>query len=135
MVAGSIIGFSTSVVPILKIDDFGLRLLVTTGLSALIWGTTLLLTQPESDDTLDRFYAKVRPGGPGWSRQRQRTGIAPAQSLKLDLQRVVAGIFVLFGGMFALGGFLLLKGLTGFVSLAIAVIAFQWLRRLTQQTR
>ncbi|MEM6501689.1 MAG: sodium:solute symporter family protein [Cyanobacteria bacterium P01_C01_bin.89] len=133
MVAGSMIGFATSVVPILKIDDFGLRLLVTTGLSALIWGTTLLLTPPESDETLDRFYAKVRPGGPGWSRQRQRTGIVPAQSLKLDLQRVVASLFVLFGSMFALGGFLLLKGITGFVALAIAIIAFQWLRTLSRR--
>ncbi|MGD1849688.1 MAG: sodium:solute symporter family protein [Cyanophyceae cyanobacterium] len=132
MIAGSLIGFVTSVVPLLKIDDFGLRLLVTTGLSALIWGATLLLTPPESDETLDRFYTKVRPGGPGWSRQRQRTAIAPAQSLKLDLQRVVASLFVLFGSMFAIGGFLLLKGLTGFVALAIAVLAFQWLRYLTR---
>lgn len=134
MVAGSLIGFSTSVIPILKIDDFGLRLLVTTGLAALIWGTTLLLTQPESDATLDRFYSKVRPGGPGWSRQRDRTGLPPAQSLKLDLQRVIAGIFVLFGGMFALGGFLLMKGLTGFIALAIAIISLQWLRGLTKNT-
>ncbi|HEY9815891.1 MAG TPA: sodium:solute symporter family protein [Candidatus Obscuribacterales bacterium] len=109
--------------------DFGLRLLFIASVTTVIWGVTLLLTPPESDATLDDFYRRVRPGGPGWARQRSRTGLLPAQNLQQDLQRVLAAILVLFGSMFTVGGFLLLQSTTGFISLAIAVLGWMWLRR------
>lgn len=109
--------------------DFGLRLLFIATLTTLIWVTVMVLTPPESDETLDDFYRRVRPGGPGWITQRSRTGLPPAQNLALDLQRVGASLLLLFGAMFTVGGFLLLKSITGWVSLAIAVGGWMWLRR------
>ncbi|MEM9162495.1 MAG: sodium:solute symporter family protein [Cyanobacteria bacterium P01_F01_bin.4] len=133
MLAGFVVGLLTSVVPVLKIDDFGQRLLVTSAITTLIWVTTMLITAPESNETLDRFYTQVRPGGPGWQRQRQRTGLRPLQNLGLDAQRVLAAMLLLFGAMFAVGGFLLLQSLTGWLSLIIAVLGGWWLRRLEKQ--
>jgi len=133
MVAGFVIGLITSVVPLLTIDDFGLRLLVTSGLTTVIWVTAMALTPPESDATLDRFYRKVRPGGPGWRRQQLRTGIRPVQSLALDLQRVLAAILLLFGTMLTVGGFLLYQPLTGWIWLIIAVLGWMGLRHLGKQ--
>lgn len=130
MVAGFFIGYITSVVPLLKIDDFGLRLLVTAGITTVIWVTVLLLTPPESDETLDRFYRKVRPGGPGWQQQRLRTGIMPVQDLAHDAQRVIAAILLLFGAMLGVGGFLLYQPLTGWIWLIIGVVGGWWLRKL-----
>src|SRR5690606_39955909 len=98
MVAGFIVGFLSSVEnPIysLVIDDFGIRLMVTAGIPLLMWAPVMLLTKPESDEKLDAFYTRVRPGGPGWRRQRERTGIAPAQDLASDIQRVFAGVLIL----------------------------------------
>ncbi|MCG9884711.1 MAG: Na+:solute symporter [Cyanobacteria bacterium] len=135
MVSGLVVGWATSAVEELKIEDFGLRLLVTAGLSAAIWLTVLALTPPESDETLDRFYTKVRPPGPGWRRQRDRTGLAPLGDLRIDLLRVVAGVLLLFGVTFAIGGFLLWQSLTGWLSLAIAAIGAMWLRSLNRQGR
>ncbi len=133
MLAGFVIGLFTSVVPVLKIEDFGLRLLVTAAITSVIWVITMVLTPPESDATLDAFYTKVRPGGPGWRRQQLRTGLLPIQDLGLDLQRVVAASLLLFGSMFAVGGFLLLKSMTGFVALAIAVLGGFWLKQLSKR--
>ena len=143
MVGGFIVGFFTSVpfgqeifasiAPWIDISSFGIRLLVTSVITTIIWVTTLLLTPPESNETLDRFYTKVRPGGPGWARQRQRTGIPPQQNLSLDIQRVLAAILLLFGAMLAVGGFLLLQSLTGWISLAIAVMGGFWLRQLSKR--
>lgn len=130
MVGGFIIGSITSVVPLLTIEDFGWRLVVTSGLSVLIWGSVMLLTPPESDETLDAFYSKIRPGGPGWARQRSRTGLPAAQDLGNDVLRVFSATLLLFGSMFAIGGFLLLKPLTGWVSLVVAVLGWVWLKRL-----
>ncbi|PZO22075.1 MAG: sodium:proline symporter [Leptolyngbya foveolarum] len=143
MVGGFIVGFFTSVpagqaffanvAPWINIDSFGIRLLVTSVITTVIWVATLLLTPPESPETLDSFYTKVRPGGPGWANQRQRTGIPPQQNLNLDIQRVLASILLLFGSMLAVGGFLLLQSLTGWISLVIAVIGGFWLRQLSKR--
>jgi SSS family solute:Na+ symporter len=132
MVAGFVIGLFTSVVPLVQIEDFGLRLLVTAGLTTVIWVTVMVATPPESDPTLDRFYAKVRPAGPGWAPQRQRSPevVWDAVPLTLQLQQVVAALALLFGSMFAVGGFLLLQSVTGWVGLVLAVAGGFWLRRL-----
>ena len=130
MTGGFIVGLTTSIVPILKIEDFGWRLIVTSGISAILWISAMLLTPPESEETLDRFYQLVRPGGAGWQRQRQRTGLPPARDLGKDLLRVCAATLLLFGALFATGGFLLLQPLTGWVSLIVAVAGWMWLRQL-----
>ncbi|MEL6813885.1 MAG: sodium:solute symporter family protein [Cyanobacteria bacterium J06598_3] len=133
MVGGFTVGFVTSVVPLLKVEDFGLRLLITSAITTVFWVVTMLLTPPESDDTLNAFYAKVRPGGPGWENQQQQTGLRPQQNLKLDSQRVLASLLLLFGSMFTVGGFLLFQSLTGWVSLVTAVVGGYWLRQLNKQ--
>jgi Na+/proline symporter len=133
MVTGLIIGFVTSRTELLKIDNFGLRLLVITGITTVAWVTTMLLTPPESDATLNEFYRRVRPGGPGWQRQRQQTGLRPLQNLRLDSQRVLAALLLLFGSMFAVGGFLLLQSGTGWLALIIAVLGGWRLRQLQKQ--
>ncbi len=133
IVGGFMIGTLTSVAPGFFIEDFGARLLIITLATTFIWISTLLLTAPESDETLDRFYAKVRPGGPGWDKQRQRTGLRPLQNLGLEGQRIVAGVLLLFGTLFTVGGFLLLRSLTGWIALLIAVVGGVWLKFLNKQ--
>ncbi|HMB91327.1 MAG TPA: sodium:solute symporter family protein [Rhodothermales bacterium] len=122
MVAGFFTGLFTTIVPVLTIADFGIRLMVITVITTVIWMVVMYTTKPESDATLAAFYSKVRPGGPGWKRQQEQTGIAPAQSLKHDLQRVVAAMLVLFGCMFGVGGALLLRWQVAVVMFGLAII-------------
>ncbi|NIP82819.1 MAG: sodium:proline symporter, partial [Gemmatimonadetes bacterium] len=42
------------------------RLAVVAGLTIMAWLAATFLTRPERRDVLERFYRKVRPGGPGW---------------------------------------------------------------------
>lgn len=133
MLAGFVVGFLTSVeIPFnpFTIGDFGLRLFVTAAASFVIWFPVMFLTKPESDEKLDAFYARVRPGGPGWKRQRERTGIPPAQDLGRDILRIVAGLLVLFGLLFGIGAVLLLRPATAVVSTLVAVVGLVWLYRL-----
>ncbi|PZD73163.1 Sodium/glucose cotransporter [Acaryochloris thomasi RCC1774] len=132
MLGGFFIGLGTTVIPVITIADNGIKLMVITGLTAIIWIAVMLLTPPESDETLNKFYTKVRPGGPGWKRQRKQTGLPPLQDLGKDLLRVCAALLLLFGAMFAVGGFLLFKVVTGWVSLVIAVVGWIWLRQLNK---
>ena len=137
MVSGFVIGLSLSIFPGLNaiFPDFGYRLLFISTVTAIIWISVMYLTPPESDEVLDQFYLRVRPGGIGWLRERKRTGVLPAQDLKQDLLKVLASILLLFGCMFTIGGFLLLQSLTGWISLIFAVIGGFWLRKLTKKPR
>lgn len=137
MLAGLSMGVITSAVPALReiFSDFGLRLIVISVSTTVVWVSVMLLTPPESEATLETFYRRVRPGGGGWRRQRQKTQIEPAQNLAQDLQKVLAAILILYGFMFAIGGFLLLQSLTGWVALVIGVSGAMWLRYLHRRTQ
>jgi solute:Na+ symporter, SSS family len=138
MVAGFVVGLLTSVNnPIynLRIEDFGVRLMVTTAISMAVWIPVMLLTKPETDDRLDVFYRRVRPGGPGWKRQRERTGLQPESRLDLDIRRALAGMLILFGLMFATGGILFANWSTAALMLMMFLIGWIWLRSLNKQVR
>ncbi|MGB3298598.1 MAG: sodium:solute symporter family protein [Phormidesmis sp.] len=141
MIVGFVLGFLVSVptgqafFAIFGLDTaaFGIRLLTISVITTVCWVAAMLFTAPENDETLDAFYAKVRPGGPGWKQQRSRTHLRPQQNLALDLQRVCASLLLLFGAMFTLGGFLLLQSLTGWISLIAAVGGGFWLQQLNKR--
>ncbi|HEX6939946.1 MAG TPA: sodium:solute symporter family protein [Longimicrobiales bacterium] len=105
-------------------------LTVTAFGTAVVWLVVMLLTAPEPDEVLDRFYLRARPGGPGWRRQRERTGVAPLQDLSKDVWSTVFGIGFIFGAMFTLGGALLLRWGATAVSLAVAVVSGLLLQRV-----
>ncbi len=43
------------------------RLAIVAALTIVAWLAATFLTAPERRETLEAFYRKVRPGGPGWS--------------------------------------------------------------------
>jgi Na+/proline symporter len=118
----------------LTFSDFGIRLLIISGVTFMLWLTVMYLTPPESDAVLDSFYLRVRPGGIGWHRQQKRTGVAPLQNLTQDIFKAIAALLLLFGLMFSIGGFLLLQSLTGWLFLILAVVGGFWLRKLSKTT-
>lgn len=134
MIAGFLVGLITTLSANVNqlLPDFGTRLMIISAITALIWITVMYLTPPESEETLDRFYEKVYPSG-FWNGRDLRLGF-PQQDFKQDVLRVIAATLFLFGIMFTVGGFLLLKSATGWLSLIIAVIGGFWLRRLNKQT-
>ena len=135
MIAGFLIGLITTINPEINniFPDFGWRLLGISVMTAMVWITVMYLTPPEDEETLLKFYIRVRPGGIGWQSQQYKTGLKPAQNLKNDILKVLAAILVMFGSMFAIGGFLLLQSITGFISLTIAVCGGMWLRQLNKK--
>ncbi|MGB3495092.1 MAG: hypothetical protein WBA57_20350, partial [Elainellaceae cyanobacterium] len=64
----------------------------------------------------------------------KQTFISHNQDLFLQIQQVIASLGILFGSMFAIGGFLLFQSATGWVSLVVAVLGGVWLRRLNKKS-
>ena len=129
MLCGFVVGLVTSVVPLLQIDDYGERLMVTTGLTAVVWITVMLLTPPESQVVLERFVLKVRPPGPGWSRWRRHLDAPASESLVDLIVRFLFSSGLLFGALLGSGAFLLHQQLLGWFGLVVAVVSLMLLRR------
>ncbi len=45
---------------------FAKVMLITVGISTVVWLTTTFITKPENEETLLNFYRKIRPGGNLW---------------------------------------------------------------------
>ncbi len=118
MLSGMLIAL-LSYMPAFGEIDFGLRLAVTAFGSAAVWIPAMLLTPPERPETLERFYRRTRPGGPGWRRQRAACGLAAQQDLGADLRSAAAGIVLLLALMFGVGWLVL--GFWGRAAAASAV--------------
>ncbi len=129
MICGFFIGLTTSIVPVFRIDDYGIKLLVTTLLTALVWMVALVLTPPESDEVLERFVILVRPPGPGWARLRRKIGVSPVDSLNVLIIRFLLSVGILFGLIFAIGGFLLHQERGGWLGLLISVFSLYAMKR------
>jgi solute:Na+ symporter, SSS family len=106
--------------------DYALAMVVTVGISTLVWISVTFLTPPESDQVLDAFYRRVRPGGPGWRRVAQRLGYANDRIPGGALSWVnwIAGVTAVYSSLFGLGAILTGRPLAGTLYGAAAVAAF-----------
>ena len=133
MLCGFIVGLLTSVLPLVRIEEYGLRLAVISGVSAVVGLSAMLLTPPESEAVLETFIRQVQPPGPGWARLRQRFQVEPQERLSTLLARFVYSCGVLFGGLIGIGGFLLHQQFSGWGGLVVLVGSWLLMRRLPQQ--
>jgi hypothetical protein len=109
---------------------FAQLLLLTTALATAVWLAVTFLTAPEPPDRLRAFYARVRPGGPGWR------AVAPEADADASLGGGVVqwavGCVVVYLGLFGLGDVLLGSALRGLGALVAAVVLAAYLVRATR---
>jgi hypothetical protein len=99
-----------------------LTLLVTVGITTVVWVAVTFLTPPVGDTALVAFYRKVRPAGAGWARIRALAGVGPApDSPTLALLGWVLGLAAIYGALFATGGFVYGRALEGSVWSLVAL--------------
>jgi SSS family solute:Na+ symporter len=82
-------------------------LLITVGVTTLLWIAATLLTRPTDRATLVAFYRLVRPAGPGWRSVRAEAGVEAApDSIAHALLGWVLGIVAVYSALFGTGSFL-----------------------------
>jgi solute:Na+ symporter, SSS family len=106
-------------------------MLVTMVVTTVVWLTVTYATPPEPDATLDAFYERVRPGGPGWAAVSERLGYGrePIPGGALAWTNWIAGIVAVYSTLFGFGKIIFGELGAGVVLLVIAVIAFAWIAR------
>ena len=103
---------------------FAKSTMITTIATTAVWLTTTLLTQPESDERLVRFYRRVRPTLHGWKRiAGLAPEIMPVRDFVANTFDWVMGCALVYCTMFGIGELVLQAWLAGLILLACAAIA------------
>jgi solute:Na+ symporter, SSS family len=96
-----------------------------------VWVTVTFVTAPEPAPVLERFYQRVRPGGPGWAAVSARLGYGrePIPGGALQWTNWVAGVAAVYSSLFGIGKLVFGDWAQGFGLLAVAAVAFAWIAR------
>jgi SSS family solute:Na+ symporter len=111
--------------------DYAIAMLITTAVSTTVWLTVTMLTRPEEDAVLERFYRRVRPGGVGWRRISERLGFGSDSIPGGSLAWVnwIAGVAAVYSAVFGVGEFLTGSSQIGWVYSLVAIGSFLLIQR------
>jgi Na+/proline symporter len=106
-------------------------MLITVLVTSAVWLGVTFLTPPESDATLERFYRRVRPGGPGWRRVADRLGFPDDRIPGGALSWInwAAGVVAVYSAVFAVGALVTGAPGRGLAYGAVAIAAFLLIQR------
>jgi SSS family solute:Na+ symporter len=106
--------------------QFAYLMLVTVGVTTVVWLATTYLTAPEPKEKLIAFYNRVRPEGPGWDGVAAEAGHAAAHAqgrLSLQFANWILGIALIYGTLFGIGKLIFKEWLAGALFLLVAIVA------------
>src|SRR5580692_7648449 len=115
--------------------DFAWIMIITVSVTTVVWLAVTFLTQPESNDTLVKFYKRARPGIAGWKPiARLAPEVKAERGMGHNFLDWICGCVLIYGVLFGTGKLLLGETGTGLALLALglaggAVIYFDLSRR------
>src|SRR5690606_13398895 len=99
------------------------------------WVLVTLLTRPTDPATLDAFYTRVRPAGPGWRRvAASHPEVRPTEALGRQALRWALGVALVYAALFGTGWLLFGRWLAGGVALLLAAGLLAFLVRSLDRT-
>ena len=109
-----------------EFEQQAIVMLVTVAVSTAVWVAVTFLTKPERDATLDAFYERVRPGGPGWAAVSRRLGYGreAIPGGAMSFVNWLLGIVLVYSALFGIGKLVFGQLLLGFALVDTAIVAF-----------
>ena len=106
--------------------DFAYLMLVTVGVTTVVWIATTMLTRAEPQEKLIAFYRLVRPEGPGWAGIAAEAGLAESHAqgrVSLQLANWILGCALIYGTLFGIGKLIFKEWAAALLYLLIAIAA------------
>ena len=106
--------------------DFAYLMLVTVGITTIVWIVVTMLTRAEPMEKLVAFYRRVHPEGPGWDTIAAEAGLSASHAqgrLSLQLVNWILGCALIYGSLFGIGKLIFKEWTLGFVYLLVAIVA------------
>jgi solute:Na+ symporter, SSS family len=127
MIAAFVVSLTLQLAFHLDSDDptgFAYIMLITVGITTLVWLATTFLTAPEPMEKLLAFYRRVHPWTGGWAPvARQAPEILPTSDTMYNLIDWLCGCVLIYGWLFGIGKIILQEYATGFVFLGVGTAA------------
>ncbi len=135
-IAGMTISFLVAVFWELVYPKLGLtpipshvRLLLSVGITTVVWVLVTYLTRPTDPKVLKSFYRLIRPDGCGWKTVRNslladgvvESDVAPRDSITRGLLGFFFGVLTVYSGLFGIGEVIYGKVLNSVILLSVAV--------------
>jgi Na+/proline symporter len=99
-------------------------MLITVGITTVVWLAVTFLTAPESRDTLVAFYRRTAPSLTGWGPiARLAPDVKPRQDGLSNLLDWICGCILIYGVLFGVGKLLLGETMLGLGLTAVGLIA------------
>ena len=133
LLVAPVLALLATFVPALDRLGFGTKLALTAFGAVAVWVPVMFLTAPEAPEALERFYARARPGGPGWAAVRARLGAAAPPGLGRYFAEAGATLAMVLGAMLAIGG--VVVGSAGWALGSSAALLAGWRLRAWIQQR
>lgn len=110
--------------------EFAYIMLLTVGITTLVWLAVTLLTPPEPMEVLERFYRTTHPSRSGWAPVAARvTDVTPDSDGWANIGCWLAGCVLIYGTLFGSGKLLLGETWQGLGYLAVAMASGGWIYR------
>jgi solute:Na+ symporter, SSS family len=111
--------------------DYAIAMLITVGVTTAVWLAVTFITPPESPETLERFYRRVRPGGAGWRQIAGRLGFGNDRIPGGVLSWVnwAAGVVAVYSAVFSVGALVTGSPAEGWGYAAVAIGSFALIQR------
>lgn len=104
--------------------QFAFLILITTGVTTLIWLMVTWLTKPEPEEKLMAFYRTVRPSATLWKPIAEKvTDVIPQKESFFDLKDWFFGCLMIYMTLFGLGKIIFGEYLVGTLFLILAIIS------------
>ena len=114
--------------------DSTVELVIGVAITTVGWLVVTFATPPTDRATLQSFYDRIRPIGPGWRAAVQTQPGHPGESVSAAFLCWFLGVAVIYAALFGTGYLLYGKRVTAIVCLAVAAVAawglFRAMRRV-----
>jgi solute:Na+ symporter, SSS family len=89
-------------------EPFPINLFSVVAITSFVWIIATFVTEPSKPATLDTFFKRVRPGGPGWKEVALRNpSVKPDSGLLPLAMDWIAGVVLVYSTLFGVGHLLL----------------------------
>jgi SSS family solute:Na+ symporter len=103
--------------------DFAHTMMITVGITTVVWLATTFLTKPEPDAVLVAFYRRTRPSFLGWQPiARLAPDVKPSRDGLSNLLDWISGCVLIYGVLFGVGKLLLKETGIGLGLLALGLL-------------
>ncbi|MEA1896905.1 MAG: Na+:solute symporter, partial [Bacteroidota bacterium] len=127
------------------LDAFTVKLLIATGGTTIIWLLATFLTKPEAKETLQKFYKKTHPGGPGWKKvvdEAAQEGIninekeeGKTWELPKQILMVFIGCITIYSTLFSIGSIIYGETIYSVLYLGVSIVGTFYIFKLLKTLR